>query len=190
MPTRRSFLKVLLAASSGWYLSGLLPLTNETAKAIPIPQTAQLGAGSLVNTSQSKPLQSKLNGPKPLFNALSHLSTPTYDRSDQSVHPSVIDLKTEYGVNSWGGFRYWMALTPYPNFNSAFENPSILASNDGIRWIAPPGIINPLAPKPTGHVLDSYNSDPELVFDPDQNILILYWREYRGNVFEKIWAKK
>jgi hypothetical protein len=83
-----------------------------------------------------------------------------------------------------------MALTPYPNFNSALENPSILVSNDGLNWINPPGMQNPLASKPLGVSNNHYNSDPELVFDPDQNTLILYWREYLENAFEKIWARK
>lgn len=125
---------------------------------------------------------------KPFINALNHIDTPTYDQSNQAVHPSVIDFKTEYGLEAWGEFRYWMALTPYPNFNSIFENPSILVSKDGLNWINPPGIKNPLASKPLGSLRNHYNSDPDLVYDPDQNTLILYWRECYENSFEKIWV--
>jgi|GEM_PF-5004520 hypothetical protein len=190
MTTRRDFLKRLFAATSGIYMLSLLPFKNNTTQ-VPKPLSASVIADKAQVKARVKPYQ--LSSPivnKPFLNALNHIITPTYDGSGQSVHPSVLDFKAEYGIDSWGGFRYWMALTPYPNFNSTLENPSILVSKDGLNWINATGIKNPLAAKPLGFVKDTYNSDPELVYDPDQNILILYWREYRGNAFEKIWAKK
>ncbi|WP_052090935.1 cell wall-binding repeat-containing protein [Desulfosporosinus sp. HMP52] len=134
-------------------------------------------------------LKIHLTNNKPIINAFNHIETPTYEGSGQAVHPSVIDFQTEYSFETWGGFRYWMALTPYPYFNSAFENPSILVSSDGLNWISPPGIKNPLFFQP-GSLRNHYNSDPELVYDPDQNTLILYWRECRENAFERIWVVK
>lgn len=62
------------------------------------------------------------NGDSPLF-------TPTYDGSNQAVHPSVIYVKDRFN-----GFKYWMAITPYPNGNDDYENPQILVSNDGVNF--------------------------------------------------------
>lgn len=59
-------------------------------------------------------------------NANSPLYTPTYDGSNEAVHPSVL-----YIDKSFCGYKYWMAITPYPSGNDDFENPQILVSNDG-----------------------------------------------------------
>ncbi|WP_240985416.1 hypothetical protein [Acididesulfobacillus acetoxydans] len=83
-----------------------------------------------------------------------------------------------------------MALTPFPYFWSTHENPSLLVGQDGLKWHNPPAIKNPLVPRPFGLINRNYNSDPELIYDPNQNMLILYWREYSEGAFEKIWAKK
>lgn len=94
--------------------------------------------------------------------------TPTYDGSGQAVHPSVVDFRSP-----WNGYRYWMAMTPYPGASVRLENPSILTSNDGVQWSVPPGLVNPIAPDPGA---PSYNSDPDIVFDPDTGKLICFWR--------------
>ena len=67
------------------------------------------------------------------------LNIPTYDGSGQGVHPDVY-----YNANGWNGYRYWMAVTPYPGGNAAYENPSIVVSNDNVNWIVPPGLSNPI----------------------------------------------
>lgn len=93
---------------------------------------------------------------------------PTYDGSDQATHPSVVRFD-----RPWNGFRWWMAMTPYPNNNDGFEDPSILASPDGRRWVMPAGVKNPLVPAPRpGH-----NCDVELVYVPEQDELRLYYVE-------------
>lgn len=91
------------------------------------------------------------------YNAPYPLVTPTYDGSGQAVHPSVIDFGTD-----WNGHRFWMAMTPYPNSNDDFENPSILVSDDGETWIEPAGITNPIDPWPGG---SAHNADPDLLYD-------------------------
>jgi hypothetical protein len=90
-------------------------------------------------------------------NAATALTTPTYDASGEVVHPAVLDL----GVATWNGYRYWMAITPYPNANASLENPSILASNDKTTWEVPAGLTNPIYACPSG----GYNADPCLVFE-------------------------
>lgn len=197
MISRRTFVKSLVGVAAGSYFFGLFSF-NDNIEEIDINKVQKVLKPHAVPVvaSEAKPplLSSKITDSKitdrPVLNALNYIVTPTYDHSGQTVHPSVIDFKTEYGVETWGGFRYWMAVTPYPNFNSAFENPSILVSTDGLNWENPPGMRNPLASKPFGLFGRNYNSDPELVYDPDQNTLILYWREYSNNAFEKIWARK
>ena len=56
-----------------------------------------------------------------LFNNWTYLTIPTYDGSGQAVHPDVY-----YNASGWKGYKYWMTMTPYPNSNSGFENPSIV----------------------------------------------------------------
>lgn len=62
-------------------------------------------------------------------NAKQPLITPTYDGSNQAVHPDVL-----YVENGWNGYKYIMGLTPYPQGNDDYENPQILVSNDGINF--------------------------------------------------------
>jgi hypothetical protein len=93
------------------------------------------------------------------------LNIPTYDGSNLATHPSVLSFRTP-----WNGYEYWMAFTPYPS--TQHENPSIVASNDGINWVVPSGLTNPLDPTPT----TGYNSDTELVRVGDN--LRIYWRWY------------
>lgn len=72
-------------------------------------------------------------------NAKSPLVTPTYDGSNQAVHPDVL-----YAPNGWNGYKYLMGLTPYPNGNDDYENPQILVSNDGSNFNYLKGSKNPL----------------------------------------------
>lgn len=125
-----------------------------------------------------------------LQNAPTYLCTLTYEGSGQVVHPSIIDFWLEYGLSSWGGYRFWMAITPYPNGDDAYENPSLLVSSDGLDWALPCGLQNPLDIKPGTRYSDPahYNSDPDLIFDPLHQCLVLYWRETKVNVFERIWS--
>lgn len=85
---------------------------------------------------------------------VSQLDTPTYDGSGQAVHPSVL-----YFASGWNGHKYWMCLTPYPEGNEDYENPSILVSEDGTTWTVPNGLTNPIVAQPAG----GYNADGEIV---------------------------
>lgn len=100
------------------------------------------------------------------------VSVPTYDGSGQSIHPSVVDMGQR-----WNGYRWWFADTPYPWENDKFENPSIFASNDRANWVVPAGLSNPIAPAPSS----GFNSDIDLVWDPDEERLVVYWRDYRAS---------
>lgn len=102
-------------------------------------------------------------------NASTALTTPTYDDTGKAVHPTVC-----WVPGGLGGFEWWMALTPYATGN-AVENPSILASHDGLTWQVPPGLTNPIVPRPSGG--DDFNSDPYLMHHDG-----LLWCFYRTNI--------
>jgi len=106
----------------------------------------------------------------PAVNASTALSVPTYVASnEEAVHPDIVDAGS-----AWNGYRYWMAFTPYPASDSADENPSIVASNDGRTWVEPTGITNPVEAQPAGS--GEYNSDTDLVLH--DGTLFLFWRAY------------
>jgi hypothetical protein len=100
------------------------------------------------------------------------LITPTYDGSGEAFHPSVYDAGEGNVWPSTGSpqHRYWMAMTPYPNTNDAYENPSILVSDDRETWTVPSGLTNPIDPKPgTDH-----NADTEILHGQDDKLYVYY----------------
>ena len=113
------------------------------------------------------------------------LQIPTYSYTAQggqaqkaewdATHPDVIDFtKTNKAGGKWGGYRYWMALTPNQDGYSQYENPCLAASHDGINWVVPNGIENPLSNvehEPTG----THNCDTDLVYNPDSDELWVYY---------------
>ncbi len=101
----------------------------------------------------------------PLQNAPAPLTTPTYEGSGQVVEPNVL-----FFPHAWSGHHYWMIMTPYPGGNAAYENPSILVSEDGLSWSVPEGLTNPLD-LPAEGVL----ADPTIVHDSATNELWAYY---------------
>lgn len=99
---------------------------------------------------------------------------PTYDGSGITVHPSVVDMG-----RPWNGYRWWQANTPFPGDDERLENPCIWGSNDCTVWEVPHGLTNPLRQPPPS---PGYNSDTELVFDPDTQRMICFVREYYSGV--------
>ena len=100
----------------------------------------------------------------------------TTSGSTEFVHPDVVERP-----GGWHGWRYWMAVTPYPRTTASTpdqqENPSIFVSNNGRWWVAPPGLGNPVVLPGAG----SHLSDPDLVFDSSAAALRLYYRETAGS---------
>jgi len=103
-----------------------------------------------------------------LDNATSYLTTPTYGGTGLAVHPDVVSFPA-----GWNGYKYWMAMTPYPN--DQFENPSILVSNDGIDWSVPPGLTNPLVGVPP---CDHLN-DTDIIYNAQADQLWVYYLDTR-----------
>ena len=99
------------------------------------------------------------------------INIPTYENSGEVTHPCVI-----YSKEKISGYHYWMAYTPWPNNNNKYENASIAVSNDGIHFITPKGLVNPVSGEPSDE--NSYYSDPYLFYDNDHFEL---W--YRYNPF-------
>ena len=108
------------------------------------------------------------------LNAAAPLVTPTYDGSGQVVHPDVVHVP-----GGWNGYEYWMGMTPYPNSNDDWENPSLLVSNDNTTWTVPPGVTNPLAPEPDGH-----NDDVDMLLVGGE--MVMYWVETNNDGFSYI----
>src|SRR5659263_435463 len=121
------------------------------------------------------------------------LNIPTYDGSGQAVHP---DITYFARGSAWNGYNYWMVMTPYPKGNSAFENPSIIASNNGVSsWIVPSRLTNPIDPKPSA----GSNSDGELVYNEELNRMEVYnvesgagtsYLKRRTSVNGKVWSSE
>jgi hypothetical protein len=98
----------------------------------------------------------------------SHISLTSYvgDTWNEMVHPSPINIGS-----AWNGYQYWMAITPYAGTNSIYENPSLFASSDGLNWVIPAGITNPIVPYPGSPY---FNADPHLYFENDS--LYLFYK--------------
>jgi hypothetical protein len=69
-----------------------------------------------------------------------------------------------------------MIMTPYPDSDQEYENPDVIASNDGTTWIRP-GSSSPLADWPGG---SGSNGDPDLVVTPE-GTMYAFWYETDGS---------
>lgn len=74
------------------------------------------------------------------------------------MHPDVLVVDVPFA-----GYRYWLAMTPYPGGDDTVENPAIRVSEDGLTWHPVPGAPDPVVPPPAD--VDYHNADPELVID-------------------------
>lgn len=95
------------------------------------------------------------------------LDVSTYDGSGETVHPDFSAPRAP-----WRHRVFYLALTPYPAGNQNFENPSLYASLDGVRWGAAPRAPMPLVKPSAGHL-----SDPDIVHASARGELFLYYRE-------------
>lgn len=129
----------------------------------------------LVKTAYTEPTSASAS------NATGSLNIPTYDGSNQCVHPDVIDMGAG---NTWNGHRYWMAMTPYPASDADYENPSIVVSEDGNSWSVPAGLTNPVVAGGVGF----HNADPDIVLSPSGEMWMLYLKT-NGSTYDEIFAK-
>lgn len=86
------------------------------------------------------------------------------------IHPSIVESRTGFG-----GYRYWLAYTPYPGYASLYENPCVAASNNLVDWFEP--ATNPLVAVPAGSPATGYNADTHIAFNANESELHLIFRE-------------
>jgi hypothetical protein len=101
------------------------------------------------------------------------LNVPTHvtPAGGQLTHPSVV-----FVPEGWNGYKYWMAMTPYPTSQVAHEDPNVVASHDGVNWVVPNGLTNPIADADGS---PEYHSDVDLRLGPN-NTMYLFYRWYAG----------
>ena len=90
---------------------------------------------------------------------LFRLDIPTYDGSGQAVHPSLLVQDD----------RFVLAFTPYTDTDDRVENPSVVISDNGLKFREEKPGLNPLVPAPE----KDHNDDPDL-FYADGKYSLLY----------------
>ena len=77
-----------------------------------------------------------------------------------------------------------MVSTPYHNNDTYLENPSITVSNDGINFIEPIGINNPVSGYPSKVKNDTYYSDPFIMYDDNKfKLFYRYTKSYDNGIY-------
>lgn len=97
------------------------------------------------------------------FDPFLPLDLKTYDGSNETVHPDYVSTPS-------GSF---LVITPYPQGNRTFENPSFYSGTGSWRWRAPTGLRNPVVLPPAS----SYLSDPDAVYNAATDEIWLYYRQ-------------
>ena len=86
----------------------------------------------------------------------------------QVTHPDIVKVD-----GGWNGYEYWVVYTPNVSITSQYENPYIAASNDGVHWVEPEGIKNPIEPEPIS--LRYHNCDADMIYNREMNAMMAYW---------------
>jgi len=112
-----------------------------------------------------------------------YLILDTSDGTGQATHSTVLYFK-----DGWNGYKYWMAVTPYPAEDPTTETPELFVSNDGVNWTTPGNFTNPLVPlEPYG----TWHSDPHLLYNPDTNAIMCFWRRTNDDKeFDELYVKR
>lgn len=87
---------------------------------------------------------------------------------NQVTHPDVVVME-----EPWNGYRYWAVYTPNVSGLSIYENPSIVASEDGANWIEPAGLTNPIEVQPPS--TRYHNCDADMIYNPKMDAMMAYW---------------
>jgi hypothetical protein len=95
------------------------------------------------------------------------LNIPTYDKSGQAVHPDIL-------YHPENSHPFMLAFTPYPFSIDSFENPSIVVSDNGLRFFEEYPGLNPLAATPPR----DHNNDPDMFYYNGQ-LCIVYLETLR-----------
>uniref|UniRef100_UPI003FF07214 discoidin domain-containing protein n=1 Tax=Candidatus Fimivicinus sp. TaxID=3056640 RepID=UPI003FF07214 len=92
----------------------------------------------------------------------------SHHADDQVTHPDVVVMD-----ETWNGYRYWAVYTPNVMRTSIYENPSIVASNDGVNWIEPEGLVNPIEGEPSS--TRYHNCDADMIYNAKMDAMMAYW---------------
>jgi len=160
----------------------LSPVTDEGA--IPAYRKSHEIIGTAAGAQTDYQLRTELNIFSVLpSNAAGHQTTPTSDGSGQCVHPSIL-----YFPDGWNGYKYWMVMTPYPASDASKETPEILACDDGVNWVVPAGLTNPIV---TVVDVNHPNADPCLFYNEATDELWVYYQKTSGlDNYSRIYLKK
>ncbi|HYV96804.1 MAG TPA: hypothetical protein VE967_05065 [Gemmatimonadaceae bacterium] len=124
------------------------------------------GSDRAAAPAQHDPVTLPDSDPSPIDSVRS-LVLETYEGSGQTVHPDFLSIP------GWPAQRNGLlALTPYPNGMSMYENPVVYTSRDLLRWTVPVPSLNPVVSPSNG-----YLSDPDIVYDPDSGQVLMYYRQ-------------
>jgi hypothetical protein len=100
------------------------------------------------------------------INGVLALDIPTFDGSNQTVHPDFARVSDEGPLHG-----AHLVLTPYPFSNNALELPALYRARGALRWRVADGTPDPLV-----QTDEYYLSDPDIVYDPSARELIVYYR--------------
>ena len=89
---------------------------------------------------------------------------------DWLIHPCV-----RYIPEGLGGHQWWMALTPYPEGNSKYEQPILYYGDENTS--TPPKKWNFFGIVQSMHKNKGYNADPNLYYDNESKELYIVWKE-------------
>ncbi|WP_343337258.1 hypothetical protein TPELB_23410 [Terrisporobacter petrolearius] len=108
--------------------------------------------------------------------AIKPLTIFTPDGYNQPYHPSVVYIPE--GLN---GYKFWMAETPLPIgatlYRDRYECPCIHASNNGIDWVQPNGLANPIDDLTSQEISnEDFFSDVHLIYRDDIKKLECWYR--------------
>lgn len=148
------------------------------------PNVAKIEKGTVIPVSEGKTVITAQAGKKVASSTLEvrtvnghssgPLNMPNIYGNVIDYHPSVLAFD-----EGFGGYKYWIAYTPYEGCNDFYENPHVMASNDLVKWELPSGYKNPLEPVPSRYEYGiTYNSDTDLVYNTDTKELECWWRFY------------
>lgn len=92
----------------------------------------------------------------------------SHHADNQVTHPDVVVMD-----EAWNGYRYWALYTPNVSRISIYENPSIVASADGVNWVTPEGLTNPIEVQPGS--TRYHNCDGDMIYNPRMDAMMAYW---------------
>jgi len=117
------------------------------------------------------PIETYIDGDKELSVDTDTINAIDNGYGDWLVHPCV-----RYFPEGFGGHKWWMAITPYPEGDSKYEQPILYYGEDSAD--CPPekwsffGIIQDV------HA-SGYNADPSIFYDKVSNMMYIIWKECR-----------